>query len=40
LHVRICHRFREVRPDEARRNDRHAQLIRSVKSTTMSPLPA
>src|SRR6266576_5473914 len=27
FHLRICHSFREVRVDEARRNDRHAQLV-------------
>src|SRR5439155_301774 len=35
FHLRICHTFREVRPDEARRNDRHAQLIAGLLAQTL-----
>src|SRR5437868_6236244 len=34
FHLRTCHTFREVCPDEARRNDRHAQLIASLLAQT------
>src|SRR6266550_5541210 len=34
FHLRICHSFREVRVDEARRNDRHAQLVAGLLPQT------
>jgi hypothetical protein len=35
LHLRIRHTFREVRPHEARRNDRYPQLIASLLAQTL-----
>ena len=35
LHLRIGHGFREVCPNEARRNDRHAQLIAGLLAQTL-----
>jgi len=35
FHLRICHRFREVRADEARRDDCHAQLIAGLLAQTL-----
>jgi len=35
FHLRVCRTFREVCPDEARRNDRHAQLIAGLLAQTL-----
>src|SRR5260221_11613304 len=35
LHLRICHRFSEVRVDEAGRDDRHAQSIAGLLAQTL-----
>ena len=35
FHLQICHRFREVRPDKPRRNDRHAQLIAGLLAQSL-----
>ena len=35
FHLRICHAFREIRPDEPRRNDRDAQLLAGLHAQAL-----